>query len=253
MIIAAWLNYPCITDCFNRGLSLNRAIGYSTGSLSPGQAGLAIELLYHQEMHGQDVQAVEISALRFSELREALLALEALDLQRFQYVSFHAPSKLNGHSDAELREALSQVIAKQLPVILHPDAITDWGIWREIGSLAVIENMDGRKPAGRTVEELMPVFEQLPQARFCFDIGHAWQIDPTMNLTQELLLAFADRLCEFHVSEVNGQFNHNSISAASMEVFAPWLSRFPEVPIILETPVAEAEVAGQLQLVRAWC
>lgn len=223
-------------------------VGYSTGSLQPGRAGLALDLL-----HKMDVQAVEISALRFSELSEALLALEALDHQRFQYVSFHAPSKFNGHSDAELREALSLVIAKQLPVILHPDAINDWKVWREIGSLAVIENMDGRKPAGRTVEELMPVFEKLPLARFCFDIGHAWQIDPTMTLAQELLLAFADRLCEFHVSEVNKLFSHEPLQAASIKEFAPWLNRFPGVPIILETPVAEAEMVMQLELVRRWC
>lgn len=227
---------------------MNRAVGFSTGSLAPGHCGQALEIL-----RTVNVQAVEISALRVSELREALQASDEIDLTRFQYVSFHAPSKFNGLHEKEIREAISLVVEKQFPIILHPDAISDWGIWRELGPLAVIENMDGRKPDGRTVEELLPVFERLPEARFCFDIGHAWQIDPTMTLTQELLLAFADRLCEFHVSTVNDQFSHEPLQVASIKVFAPWLKRFPDVPIILETPVGNAEMIGQLQLVREWC
>jgi len=40
--------------------------------------------------------------------------------------------------------------------------------------------MDNRTPSGRTVSELRELFRQLPEASFCFDIGHAKQIDPTM-------------------------------------------------------------------------
>lgn len=231
-----------------RGTSLKRPVGFSTGSLGPGHCRQALEML-----RTVDVQAVEISALRVSELREALLALEEMDWTRFRYVSFHAPSKFNGEDDQEIREALSLVVERHVPIILHPDAISDWDIWRELGPLAVIENMDGRKPDGRTVEELLPVFDRLPEARFCFDIGHAWQIDPTMTLTQELLLAFADRLCEFHVSKVNELFNHEPLQVDSIKEFAPWLKRFPDVPIILETPVGNEEMIGQLELVREWC
>lgn len=48
----------------------------------------------------KDVNAVELSALRQEELRPLVEDLENLDLRKFQYIAFHAPSSL--HSKEQL-------------------------------------------------------------------------------------------------------------------------------------------------------
>ena len=54
-------------------------------------------------------------------------------------------------------------------------------MWRQLGDRVLVENMDKRKPVGRTVEELDLIFEQLPAAGMCFDIAHARQVDSSMT------------------------------------------------------------------------
>ncbi len=87
-------------------------------------------------------------------------------------------------------------------ILVHPDTLFNPGRWRELGDHLLIENMDKRKPIGRTVDELAGFFEDLPQAGFCFDIGHARQVDPSMTEAALLLHAFGSRLAEVHMSEV---------------------------------------------------
>jgi hypothetical protein len=220
-----------------------RPIGFSTGSLAPGNTRLALEMLRHYR-----TTAIELSALRTSEVEEVVQVVREVKLEQFQYISFHAPSKWNGMSEREFLNAAAEIIKQGWPIILHPDAIQEWDSWHQLGSQVVIENMDGRKPVGRNVEELQNIFDRLPLARFCFDVGHAKQIDPTMKLAQDLLNAFGSRLSEFHVSDVNEHFAHVRLSRESMQLYGPLLQQFPHVPIILETPVAGEEMTEQLGL-----
>ena len=87
------------------------------------------------------------------------------------------------------------------PIVVHPDTIHDFGaLARSLGALVAIENMDQRKPIGRTARELEGIFKQLPEARFCFDIGHARQIDATMGEASFLVQELGPRLAQLHVS-----------------------------------------------------
>lgn len=220
-----------------------RLLGFSTGSLSPGNARQALSMLTHHA-----TSAIELSALRANELDEVLEVATTSNWSPFHYVSFHAPSKFNGITEAEVLRKLKPIVDRRWPIIVHPDVITDWEAWNNLGSFVTIENMDGRKPAGRTVAELEPIFARLPQAKFCFDIGHAAQIDPTMTLARELLAAFGDRLMEVHLSVVDDAFNHQPLTAKSMQDFVPALKRLVGSPaIILETPVNETTLAEQLR------
>ena len=72
-------------------------------------------------------------------------------------------------------------LGRNWPIVVHPDAMFDFSLWREFGNLLCLENMDKRKPVGRTVQELDRIFQELPDASFCFDIGHARQVAPTMT------------------------------------------------------------------------
>lgn len=220
-----------------------RPIGFSTGSLAPGNSRLALEML-----RSHRTSAIELSALRTSEVSDVLQVVREVKLDQFQYISFHAPSKWNGMGERDFLEQAAEIIHRGWPIILHPDAISEWDSWHQLGSQVVIENMDGRKPVGRTVEELLPIFDRLPYARFCFDVGHARQIDPTMKLAQELLEAFGLRLSEFHVSDVDDKFAHVRLGQQSMQSYRRLWEPFPDVAIILETPVTSEEMSEQLGL-----
>ena len=56
------------------------------------------------------------------------------------------------------------------PIVVHPDTLYDFSLWRLLGDLLCIENMDKRKRVGRTVRELDYLFSEFPQASFCFDM-----------------------------------------------------------------------------------
>jgi hypothetical protein len=76
----------------------------------------------------------------------------------------------------------------------------------------------------------------LPDAGFCFDIAHAWSLDATMTLGDELLDAFRTRLRQVHVSSMGPSLHHVSLTDADEELFMPLLHRCLDVPWILEAP-----------------
>src|ERR1017187_1289208 len=163
-------------------------IGFSTGSLSLGRVAAALHMLL-----GKNIAAVELSALRAAELPALAAAVDRLRLEQYSYVSVHAPSNWDTLTEAEGIEFLAVFAAKNWPIVLHPDCIENYGAWRVFGSLLLIENMDKRKLVGRTAAELETVFDQLPEAGLCFDIGHAHQVDPTMAEAFHILRQFGRR------------------------------------------------------------
>jgi hypothetical protein len=215
-----------------------RPIGFSTGALAFSDFAKGLRML-----EGKHVQAVELSALRQVELLPLLHALPSLDLQSFQYISIHAPSQFEPSWEAELCGMLMAAAWRAWPIVLHPDAIHDFGRWRRLGAAICIENMDKRKPIGRTAGELGKIFEELPEATFCFDIGHARQFDPTMTEACMILRDFGHKLRQVHISEVNTRSKHDILSFASIRAFQEVAHLIPQdIPLILETPVGDSSV-----------
>ncbi len=106
----------------------------------------------------------------------------------------------------------------------------------------LIENMDKRKPIGRTATELETVFRVLPGARFCFDVGHARQVDPSMTESVLLLREFGHRLAEVHISEVNTSSRHDPISTSAVRAFQLVSRYIPEhTPIVIESLIDEGQ------------
>lgn len=222
-------------------------IGFSTGALaySDFRRGIALQLR-------DDVAAIELSALRENELDPLIDALGSLDLRRFAYRSFHAPSALEHLTSAQLAGKLLPVANAGFPIIVHPDVIgDDFSAWRNLRSSVLLENMDSRKPVCRTAREMTRYFEELPEARFCFDIGHAHQVDSTMTVAFEFLHRFQDRLAELHISEVNWQCKHQPIGTATALSFhkaARWLPA--DLPVIIESVIEENAIDQELSIVR---
>jgi hypothetical protein len=223
-----------------------RPIGFSTGALAYSNFREGLRMLEHRGL-----QAVELSALRQGELDPLLQAIPSLDLSGFSYVSIHAPSQFEAGWEAPMREKLVGVAERGWPIVLHPDAINDFGLWRELGASICIENMDKRKPVGRSVGELAKIFAELPEAGFCFDIGHARQFDPTMTEAWLILREFGPKLRQVHVSEVNTRSKHDCLSYASVVAFQDVAHLIPgHVPLILETPVPESDIEAEIEKVR---
>jgi hypothetical protein len=209
-----------------------RILGFSTGAIALGDFRRALELL-----SGHSLPAIELSALRTEELTPLVGALDTLDLSGWKYIGFHAPSQYEKRDEAGIVEMLEERVPEGWPIVVHPDAIHDFALWRRLGGRIAVENMDRRKRAGRSCEEMKSIFEQLPDAHFTFDIGHARQFDTTMTEAYRLLRAFRDRLAWMHISEVSSHTSrHERISFASQFAFRQVAALIPKkVPVIIES------------------
>lgn len=220
-----------------------RHIGFSTGALALGDFRRGLALL-----QGHGCVAVELSALRESELPSLMATLAELDLHSYRYVSVHAPSRLSTMKEAEVAAALAPCIERAWPVILHPDAIVDHGCWRDFGRLLCIENMDKRKTTGRTADELAPHFAALPDASLCFDLGHARQVDPTLGIARRIIRDYGNKIVQLHLSELDAQCHHRRLSMATVWAVREIARSIPSVPVIVESVVTEHEIKRELAM-----
>lgn len=218
-----------------------RPIGFSTGALAFADFRKALRIL-----NCTGIEVLELSALREAELAPLLAALDTLDLSQFKYISIHAPSRFRQENEGNIVESLLPVAQRNWPIVVHPDAIFEPAVWRALGSALCVENMDKRKPIGRSAEELNHVFNLHPDASFCFDIGHAHQFDSTMTEAYLLLTSFRNRLRQVHVSEVNTSSKHDVLSYTSIHAFRDVAHLIPvEIPLIFGDPVRSGKSASR--------
>lgn len=223
-----------------------RPWGFSSGSLSKGKFKDALAMLAPYSL-----TAVEVSALREAELPEVVAMWPTLDLGKYEVVSLHAPSRLEEMAEGTLVQDLAWFAAQGIPVVVHPDIISDFSLWQRLGSSLLVENMDRRKPIGRTADELSRIFEQLPDARLCLDLGHAKQIDHSMHETRMILKRHGSRLAEVHLSDVNSLSGHEPLNELAIYNFQRVSNMIPPtVPIILESPVAAGRIELELKSAR---
>jgi hypothetical protein len=220
-----------------------RTFGFSTGSLALGDFYSALQML-----NSTDTHLIELSALRERELPALESSFETLNLAQYEYISVHAPSRIAADNEQAVVASLKHIVnSKRWPIIVHPDAILRPDLWAGLNEYLVIENMDKRKPVGRTVHELARVFEIFPKAKLCVDLGHAQQVDPTMSEAALILKMFQSRLQQLHVSEVNSQSTHSRISINSILAFNRVSHLIPDcIPVILETPATQEEIPQQI-------
>ena len=197
-------------------------IGFSTGALAKSDFRRGLNLLRRHS-----VTVVELSALRYTELLPLLGALDGLDLSFASYLSFHAPSRFETLAEEEVARLLRGLLPCARPIIIHPDAIIEPRPREGFGEWLCIENMDKRKPVGRTVAELRKIFSIFPDASLCFDLGHARQVDPTMGQATLILQAFGERLKQVHMSEVNLRSGHDPMSLTAIIAFRKVLASHP--------------------------
>ncbi len=227
---------------------MTRRIGFSTGAIAKGDFRAALAILRNHR-----VDAVELSALRLVEREPLSRAIAELDLPAFGFVSIHAPSRFGPEEEKWVVDRLGDLAGRGFPIVAHPDVVYQPARWAGLGSRLLIENMDKRKPVGRTVDELRGLFSALPEAGFCFDIGHARQVDPSMTEAAMLVRAFGNRLQEVHMSEVNTASRHDPISRNAVRAFAPVMASVDAgVPVILESLIdqGQSDVGAEIRRAR---
>ena len=103
-------------------------IGFSTGSIALENVRRGLDVATHRR-----AKAIELSALREEELDPLLNSLAELKrrLESFEHIAFHAPSRRNKLSEAELVSKLQQVADRNWAIIVHPDMISDFSLWRK--------------------------------------------------------------------------------------------------------------------------
>jgi hypothetical protein len=182
--------------------------------------------------------ACELAALSEPELAPLIEFLVARPSLPFDFLSVHAPSKHRALPETELVAMLGEIAPRVDAIVLHPDVIGDHAAWAPLGATLVLENMDPRKADGRTADSLAPHFEALPDAGLCFDVAHAYAIDPSLAEGHAILDRFGDRLRHLHVSALDAAHHHVALNAAQEERIRPLLERCRDVPWILEAPLA---------------
>jgi hypothetical protein len=224
-----------------------KPIGFSTGALARGDfaAGLRMQRSVAR------IDAVELSALRDHELPSLIDAVPELDLEGFDYVSFHAPSKLQTLDEETVFDLLS-TLPDAWPIVVHPDLLQTRALWQQLGERLCVENMDNRKTSGRTIAELHELFDAFPDATFCLDLGHARQIDPTMTSAMLMFQEFGDRLRELHISEVGPRGEHLPLGATTRQSFARLVHLIPpDCPLIIESIIEPERIENELDAVAA--
>ncbi|MGH9561510.1 MAG: hypothetical protein ACRD3S_08650 [Terracidiphilus sp.] len=139
-----------------------------------------------------------------------------------------------------------------MTIVMHPDAISCFDLWRKLSDRLAVENMDKRKAAGRSVEELSYIFQELPEARFCFDIGQARQWDPSMTEAYRLISRFRGRLAQVHVSEVATDSRRGHFSATAILAFREVAQFLPaHLPLILESQIPTERIVAEVASLRS--
>lgn len=206
-------------------------IGFSTGALERGNFKSAIKWLLENNM-----RSVELSALRIEELEPMVNSLITLPIAKFHYVSFHAPSSFPKEAETRVVQLLSNIADRGWNIIVHPDVIYNYSMWKPFKSQLLIENMDRRKPIGRTAYELGKIFEMLPDARLCLDVAHARQMDTTLTLLSEIISRFSNRIAEIHISELDSWCQHQPMSAGAVKDYQNFAGRINStLPVIIES------------------
>jgi hypothetical protein len=140
----------------------------------------------------RQMRCVELSALRYDELGPLVDDLDNVQLQNFRYISFHAPSSFTPDHEEQVIAVLNKVLTRGWNVIVHPDVIYSPNRWEHFGHQLLVENMDRRKPTGRSVAELQKIRSAIAACAFMFRFGARQTIGHHSDFIVEPHLAFQE-------------------------------------------------------------
>lgn len=210
------------------------SLGYSTGVFFAYNIPLLqkVELIYKTQS-----DAIELGFTKKERLKGSFDTKLYHLVKKFKYRSIHAPVIDIRYPSKDSKWIIEKVLtlAENInanTVLFHPDLIDDF-VWlnKQFGNLLAFENMDRRKPYGKSVKDMKEVFNKSPKAKWVFDVNHLYTINKTMSKTTVYYESLKDRLCHYHLSGYGGF--HAPISVTKENIIFDGITDL-SVPIICE-------------------
>lgn len=232
------------------------SIGVSTGALFPLNIKEAVELLNKKEI---EIDAIELSSLRDNSLDYVLNTIPELDLSKYKYISFHAPSKLNILTEDLLIEKLQPIYENGWNIVIHPDIMVNPVAWNCFEEKLLLENMDSRKREGQYLDFFKRLKTHcIDHFNLCFDIAHAIEVDPMAILPEEFLheCKCFTNIKQIHISAIDGNCKHRKIDEYTFKEYTYIFSNsydeeLWDLPFIIESPMYNTqEIINEINLIK---
>jgi hypothetical protein len=184
---------------------------------------------------------------RSAETLQFLLEKNIPIIKKFDHVSMHMPD-LIFDDDIQTHNALNMTVKvcnkyKICNVVFHADKVRRWDV---IGSYDIpvsIENMDGNKDFGNTIEDIKSILDH-HNFGLTLDLQHCFAVDPTMQTAMEFQGLYKDRIVEYHISGHDEEKLHWPLFKTKQDIIIRSLL-YPEIPIIIESEFENYDEAGK--------
>ena len=123
-------------------------------------------------------------------------------LDDFKYKSIHGPGIIykNNKRTKEILDIVEETCnrLKLNCVVIHPDTIEDWRVFKKYSFTIGIENMDKRKSLGQTPQEFKKILKR--KYKLVLDMNHCYTVDKTMKIVEKFYQKFKKRIAHYHIS-----------------------------------------------------
>jgi hypothetical protein len=184
------------------------------------------------------LDAIEISCMRAEDIEQLRGLYEEGLSPYFSHISLHAPTRKIKYGDNSVcLSVLEKIWEAHLhldfnAVIIHPDLVEDFSVFKDCPLPIAFENMDCRKIFGRNPEDFEFIFN-LIDSKLVLDLNHCYTNDISLELARKFKQDFNDRICEYHLSGYKQYHELLHVTRQSQLIGA-----IPEkgtVPIIIES------------------
>lgn len=210
----------------------NIRLGFSTGVLyKTHRTKDALKIMRNL---GYDI--VELGFVKLSRIEEGWLEeISDEDLKGFNYISFHAPKFNYGDNDGtrSIFEKIEKInkIRKLNTVVVHPDPVENFEVFRNVSFHVSFENMDNRKISHKTPEDF-DIFTKNSGYGLVLDVNHIYSNDPSMALAKDFYNKFGDKITQIHLSGYVDY--HDPLFRTMQKEIISSIQNF-ETPLIIES------------------
>ncbi len=189
-----------------------------------------------EALHRIAPNLVEVNAHRIEQFDGIMSIVEAV--KSFVHRTLHMPCYFNYGQNSltvpilKKSAALYKEISAELALV-HPDLVSDWGVFEGSQMVLAVENMDCRKQSYRNIEDMKKFFDGHDKWKMVLDLNHCFANDPTMQLAQGFIDAFKPRIGEIHLSGFAGF--HEPLFRTKQLNILDYCKQLPGVPIVIES------------------
>ena len=214
-----------------------RLIGFSTEFLWHTHPRVSIKTI--QACKNIGCNAIELSCRADKEF-ELMDMLEKDDLNGFDFISFHAPVKIENPDILDKIQSFHNKFNFD-KITIHPDNIKNWDILKSYNMPFSIENMDNRKTTGRTLESMKEIMSH-SDYKVVLDINHIYLHDSSLKLAEDFWEEFKDRISHFHLSGCGGTYVSLPLIMTRQDRFIDFIKN-KDKPIIIESVCKDPDQA----------